>query len=50
MIKELSDKHILHRDIKLENIFLTSSDMETTYLKLGDFGLAKSIKDDIAST
>ena len=32
-------KHVLHRDIKTENIFITKSNE----LKIGDFGVSKQI-------
>jgi serine/threonine protein kinase len=36
-----SDKHrVVHRDIKLENVLLTSSDVSRASVKLVDFGLA----------
>jgi serine/threonine protein kinase len=31
---------VIHRDIKLENILLTSSNLESASIKLADFGLA----------
>ena len=36
-IKHIHDRKILHRDLKSQNIFLTSSGM----VKLGDFGIAR---------
>lgn len=39
--------NILHRDVKLENIF---RDEETGQYKLGDFGLAKYVEDGRAET
>ena len=40
-------KNILHRDIKLENIFYTP---KGEHYKLGDFGIAKTTDDGMAST
>ena len=36
-MKHVHDRKILHRDLKAQNIFLTSKGM----VKLGDFGIAK---------
>jgi NIMA (never in mitosis gene a)-related kinase len=36
-LKHIHDRKILHRDLKGQNIFLTSKGM----VKIGDFGIAK---------
>ena len=36
-VKHLHDRKVLHRDLKTQNVFLTS----TSIVKLGDFGIAK---------
>jgi serine/threonine protein kinase len=42
-MKYLHEKSIIHRDLKLENIFMT----ENGQLKIGDLGMAKILaKDD----
>ena len=38
-LNHMHTKHILHRDIKSQNIFLTKNNM----VKLGDFGISKSL-------
>jgi len=37
----------VHRDLKPDNIFLTTSSGQEDYVKLLDFGLAKSVKDTL---
>eukprot|EP00052_Salpingoeca_macrocollata_P026348 m.244395 g.244395 ORF g.244395 m.244395 type:complete len:826 (-) comp22560_c0_seq4:484-2961(-) len=43
-LKYIHDRNILHRDIKAQNVFLTSSGLA----KLGDFGIAKVLNSDTA--
>lgn len=47
-VKYLHDKNILHRDLKLSNIFISSNGD----IKLGDFGIAKVLNntDEFAKT
>jgi NIMA (never in mitosis gene a)-related kinase len=47
-LKHVHDRKILHRDIKTQNIFLTSK----SEIKLGDFGIARILQntDDCAKT
>jgi serine/threonine protein kinase len=47
-LKECHDKNIVHRDIKLENLLLVSSE-EDSPIKLADFGLAMVIARDCDS-
>lgn len=43
-LKYMHDKHILHRDLKSQNLFLTSQDQ----LKVGDFGISKVLENTSA--
>ena len=45
-LKYLHDKHILHRDLKTQNLFLAASGR----LKLGDFGISKVLNSTVAFT
>ena len=42
----LRAKHILHRDLKLENVLLTSLDPEEAVVKLADFGLTRILRNE----
>lgn len=41
------DRNVLHRDVKLENVFYNPKD---GHYKLGDFGIARKTEDGMAST
>lgn len=47
-VQYLHEKHILHRDLKTQNIFLT----KTNIIKVGDLGIARVLENqnDMAST
>ena len=42
-LKHCHDKKIIHRDLKSQNVFLTSKN----YVKLGDFGISKVLESTI---
>eukprot|EP00173_Palmaria_palmata_P002072 Plantae.Rhodophyta-Palmaria_palmata.ctg227.p1 GENE.Plantae.Rhodophyta-Palmaria_palmata.ctg227~~Plantae.Rhodophyta-Palmaria_palmata.ctg227.p1 ORF type:complete len:482 (+),score=82.80 Plantae.Rhodophyta-Palmaria_palmata.ctg227:153-1598(+) len=39
----MHDKGVVHRDVKLDNIFCQSNDLKSTAIALGDFGFSKLI-------
>lgn len=41
---------IIHRDIKPENLLFSSKDLESAIIKVGDFGLARFVSDDVYAT
>lgn len=43
-LKYLHDKHVLHRDLKSQNLFLTAKDR----LRIGDFGISKVLESTCA--
>eukprot|EP00996_Jenningsia_fusiforme_P005014 NODE_590_length_2070_cov_27.005938_g544_i0.p1 GENE.NODE_590_length_2070_cov_27.005938_g544_i0~~NODE_590_length_2070_cov_27.005938_g544_i0.p1 ORF type:complete len:495 (+),score=125.22 NODE_590_length_2070_cov_27.005938_g544_i0:335-1819(+) len=43
-LKHLHDRHVLHRDLKTENIFLTRDNV----VKLGDFGISTVLQSTVA--
>jgi len=43
-LKHMHDKHVLHRDLKSQNLFLTSQDR----LRIGDFGISKVLESNAA--
>jgi NIMA (never in mitosis gene a)-related kinase len=43
-LKYMHDKHVLHRDLKSQNLFLTSQDR----LRIGDFGISKVLESTAA--
>merc|ERR1719499_1193934 len=43
-LKYMHDKHVLHRDFKSQNLFLTAADR----LRVGDFGISKVLESTAA--
>nr|XP_034904272.1 serine/threonine-protein kinase ATG1a-like isoform X1 [Populus alba] len=49
-LQVLQEKHLIHRDLKPQNLLLSSDDL-TPQLKIGDFGFARSLaSSDLADT
>lgn len=46
----LQEKHVVHRDIKEENIYFRSGEYGTIYYALGDFGLATDADPETGTT
>lgn len=46
----MQNLHILHRDLKLANIMLTSTNVEEASIKICDFGLARVLGEDAFTT
>eukprot|EP00038_Savillea_parva_P014158 m.10175 g.10175 ORF g.10175 m.10175 type:complete len:877 (-) comp2720_c0_seq1:63-2693(-) len=44
-LQYIHERHILHRDIKTKNIFLSKTPRGQRLLKLGDFGIARTLMD-----
>ena len=49
-IEALQSKKILHRDLKLANILLTSENPADASIKIADFGFARFLTDSLAGT
>merc|ERR1740130_2648067 len=49
-VRHLHEHRIIHRDLKPENILLVSKDLESTDVKVADFGLSKLFPDDDVAT
>jgi serine/threonine-protein kinase len=43
-LQRIHQANVLHRDLKPENVFLCEYDHETTFVKLLDFGISKSLE------
>jgi serine/threonine protein kinase len=44
----LHSKNIMHRDIKLSNLYLTDTDINLADVKVGDFGFARFLNNNLA--
>ncbi|CAB4300774.1 unnamed protein product [Prunus armeniaca] len=50
-LQVLQEKHLIHRDLKPQNLLLSTTIEETPLLKIGDFGFARSLTpQDLADT
>ncbi|XP_048421594.1 serine/threonine-protein kinase ATG1a isoform X2 [Pyrus x bretschneideri] len=43
-LQVLQEKHLIHRDLKPQNLLLSTTVEDTPLLKIGDFGFARSLK------
>lgn len=44
----LQDKNIMHRDIKLANLYLTDTNLAKAEIKIGDFGFSRMLNNNLA--
>jgi serine/threonine-protein kinase ULK/ATG1 len=44
--EDLTSRNIIHRDLKLANILLTSTDPETADIRVADFGFARYLSEN----
>ncbi|XP_050147030.1 serine/threonine-protein kinase ATG1a-like isoform X1 [Malus sylvestris] len=49
-LQVLQEKHLIHRDLKPQNLLLSTTVEDTPHLKIGDFGFARSLIGGLADT
>ncbi|XP_009335255.2 serine/threonine-protein kinase ATG1a isoform X2 [Pyrus x bretschneideri] len=49
-LQVLQEKHLIHRDLKPQNLLLSTTVEDTPLLKIGDFGFARSLIGGLADT